>query len=254
MTKQQPYGTVLIKAAKIMDYLSLTKVPPTLKDISETSEMTMSTTLKILETLILIGFVTKNDQNKTYTIGPAMARYGNKYMEESKLKDISGPILENLQTKVDETIHLGVANGHELIYIDKLEPKHQSIFMSSKIGMSRPLYSTGMGKIFLSSFTEEQLSNYLAETPLYAYTEQTIVEPKKLVEEINHIRKTATAFDDEEMEKDCFCVAMPIQKGEVLEGSFSVSMPKFRANEDRVQEIISAMLQAKNQMEEALMT
>lgn len=254
MTKQQPYGTVLIRAAKIMDYLSSTAISPTLKDIAETSEMTMSTTLKILETLTIIGFVTKNDKDKTYTIGPAMARYGNKYMKESKLKDISGPILENLQSKVDETIHLGVANGYELIYVDKLEPKHQSIFMSSKIGMSRPLYSTGMGKIFLSAFTDQELSNYLTEIPLHAYTEYTIVHADSLREEINRIRQTAVAYDDEEMEKDCFCIAMPIRKGKILEGSFSVSMPKFRANDDRVQEIITAMLQARSQMEKVLDT
>ncbi|MEK5379225.1 helix-turn-helix domain-containing protein [Niallia sp. FSL W8-0635] len=56
MEKTKPYGTVLLKAAKIMD--SLAENPnKTLQDISIATNMTNSTTLKILDTLLLIGYV-----------------------------------------------------------------------------------------------------------------------------------------------------------------------------------------------------
>lgn len=250
MTK--PYGTVLIKASKILDFLSESKDGKTLKHISESVEMTTSTTLKILDTLQLIGYVTRNETDKTYYLGPSLAKYGNKYLEDSTLKNVATPILEILQNTVDETIHLGVKSGNELVYVDKLEPKHQSIYMSSKVGASKPLYSTGMGKTFLSFLEEEQLEKYFEITTLEAYTEKTITNKFQLKKELVEIKANEVAYDDEEMEKDCFCIAMPIVNNHKIEGSFSVSLPKFRASEENKSRIIKEMKKTKKIIEEKL--
>lgn len=253
MTEKKPYGTVLIKASKILDYLATAEQGDILKNIAEEVKMTPSTTLKILDTLLLIGYVSRNETSKTYTLGPALAKYSNKFFEQSLLKDTASNILEDLQTKVDETIHLGVLNGSELVYLDKLEPKKQSIFMSSKVGMSRPLYSTGMGKVFLSNYTEDDLSRYFSEVRLESYTEKTITNKFVLKKELEIIKETEVAYDDEEMEKDCFCIAMPINnhKGEI-EGAFSVSMPKFRGTDENIDYVIDEMKKAKEEIEKNL--
>lgn len=249
MTNKKPYGTVLIKASKILDYLATLEKGAILKNIAQEVEMTASTTLKILDTLLLIGYVNRNEADKTYSLGPALAKYSSRFFDHSLLKNSASSILENLQTKVDETIHLGILNGIELVYLDKLEPKHQSIFMSSKVGMSRPLYSTGMGKIFLSEYSEEELATYFSEVTLETYTEKTITNKFLLIKELAKIRETEVAYDDEEMEKDCFCIAMPINGRDGMEGAFSVSMPKFRGTPENVQYVISEMKKAKEQIE-----
>ena len=105
MKETKPYGTVLLKAAKIMDCLSL-QPDQTLQEIAKNTEMTASTAIKILETLTLIGYVQK-DTNKTYRLGTKLIRYANQSVEQIDLAEIAVPYLENLQNTVDETIHLG---------------------------------------------------------------------------------------------------------------------------------------------------
>lgn len=61
MKETKPYGTVLLKAAKIMDCLSL-QPDQTLQEIAKNTEMTASTAIKILETLTLIGYVQKDTE------------------------------------------------------------------------------------------------------------------------------------------------------------------------------------------------
>ncbi len=85
--------------------------------------------------------------------------------------------------------------------------------------------------------------------PLAAYTEKTITNKFLLQKELEEIRQTQVAYDDEEMEKDCFCIAMPIYGKENVEGAFSVSMPKFRGTPEYVNQIIEQMTQAKKQIE-----
>lgn len=133
MEKTKPYGTVLLKAAKIVDFLA-DNPNKTLQDISIATNMTNSTTLKILDTLLLIGYVSR-DRTKNYRLESKLIRYANQYINQTDLVELSLPYLEKLQESIDETIHLGVLVDHEILYINKLEPKHQTITMSSKVGI-----------------------------------------------------------------------------------------------------------------------
>lgn len=253
LSQPKPYGTVLIKAAKILDYLAESTGNVPLKEIASEAELTTSTALKILETLVLLGYVTKDEKAKTYFLGPALVKYGQVYSNNSMLKNIASPSLERLQEEVDETIHLGMVQNDQLIYIDKLEPKKQAIYMSSKVGNTKPLYSTGMGKIFLSDFSDLELEDYFSRIKLEAYTENTITNKFLMTKELELIKENYIAYDNEEMEKDCFCIAMPINnENGKLEGSFSVSMPKFRATKENIDYVIQKMSEARSSIEQNL--
>ncbi len=220
MKETKPYGTVLLKAAKIMDCLSL-QPDQTLQEIAKNTEMTASTAIKILETLTLIGYVQK-DTNKTYRLGTKLIRYANQSVEQIDLAEIAVPYLENLQNTVDETIHLGILNNNEILYINKLEPKNQTIRMSSKVGITRPLYNSAMGKAVLAEFSEEQ------------------------------VQQTGVAYDDEEIEQDIFCSGVSLMKDGEIAGAFSVSMPKYRLTEENKTTINQALLATKAAIEAKL--
>lgn len=121
MSEKKTYGTVLIKAAKIMDFLAAAP-DQSLQEIAQATEMTSSTTLKILDTLVLIDYVQKS-KDKTYRLGIKLIRYANKSIEQIDLSEITLPYFDKLQQTIDETIHLGVLNENEVLYINKLDPK-----------------------------------------------------------------------------------------------------------------------------------
>ncbi|MGC6768001.1 IclR family transcriptional regulator [Enterococcus sp. LJL128] len=250
MSEAKPYGTVLIKAAKIMDYLA-ENPNHSLQEIAKNTEMTASTTIKILDTLVLIGYVQKNE-DKSYRLGSKLIRYANQRLEQLDLAEITLPYLEKLQATIDETIHLGILNDNEILYINKLEPKHQTIRMSSKVGITRPLYSSAMGKAVLAKFSDEDFQSYLSDHVLTPYTENTITNPLRLVKELDEVRRSGIAFDDEEMEMDIFCIGASLEKEQQIIGAFSVSMPKYRLNEEAKQMIIQAVLQTKDALERVL--
>ena len=250
MKETKPYGTVLLKAAKIMDCLSL-QPDQTLQEIAKNTEMTASTAIKILETLTLIGYVQK-DTNKTYRLGTKLIRYANQSVEQIDLAEIAVPYLENLQNTVDETIHLGILNNNEILYINKLEPKNQTIRMSSKVGITRPLYNSAMGKAVLAEFSEEQVQQYLDTQTLIPYTENTITNPLRLKKELKQVQQTGVAYDDEEIEQDIFCSGVSLMKDGEIAGAFIVSMPKYRLTEENKTTINQALLATKAAIEAKL--
>lgn len=247
MKKNKPYGTVLIKAAAILDMIA-EHPDSTLQEIAQATNMTNSTTLKILDTLNLIGYTQKR-KNKTYSLGSKLIRYANKDIEQIDLIELTLPYLEKLQLAVDETIHLGILSNDEIYYINKLEPKNQSIRMSSKIGIARPLYSSAMGKAVLAEYSEEDYQEYLASHELIPYTENTITNSIKLAKEIEKIKQTKISYDNEEMEADIFCIGTALVVDQQIVGTLSVSLPKYRVTKELEENVIQQVLETKNQIE-----
>ncbi|MBP1042132.1 IclR family transcriptional regulator [Vagococcus sp. BWB3-3] len=250
--EKKPYGTVLVRASKIMDFLAESTATECLKDIASATGMTTSTTLKILDTLLMIGYVTRDKGSKEYSLGPSLVRYANKYINDSVLVKVATPLLEELHELVDETIHLGIYSGNEVMYLNKLEPKKQSIYMTSKVGSTRPLYSSAMGKAILATFTEKELVDYLAKTELVPFTANTMTNTMALRADIDKVKGLGVAFDDEEMEQDCFCIGATIRLEDNQYGAFSVSMPKFRVTEAKKAELIQLIKATKAGIEKEI--
>ncbi len=247
----KPYGTVLLKAALILDFLA--EHPRSkLQEIAKACELTSSTTLKILDTLLIIHYVDRNEQ-KEFSLGTKFFHFASASLSQMNLSEIAKPFLHQLQQKIDETIHLGILENNTILYVDKLEPKNQNIRMSSKVGVTRPLYSSAMGKAVLANFPEGQLEDYLTQTtPLKAYTENTITNPLRLKNELQTIEKTRVAFDDEEMENDIFCVGAALVVDHQIRGAFSISIPKYRLNSEKKEFMIEEVLKTKEKLEKKL--
>ena len=77
MAEKKRYGTVLIKADVILEYLYEAENPQGLTSIADHTGLTKSTALKILDTLEYIGYVNKNKKDRSYSIGFKLMKYSS---------------------------------------------------------------------------------------------------------------------------------------------------------------------------------
>src|SRR5437868_4052423 len=105
---KQPYGTVLLKADLILDFLASSDKEQSLNQIAKATNLTNSTALKILDTLNLIGYVQKDHETKKFSLGTSLLKFANKAMNQLNIKKIAQPHLEELQRVTAETVHLGI--------------------------------------------------------------------------------------------------------------------------------------------------
>ncbi|HJE44365.1 IclR family transcriptional regulator [Levilactobacillus namurensis] len=245
------YGTVLIKASKILDCLAEGE-SKTIQEISEEAGINAPTTLKILTTLEYLQYVARIDSSKKYYLGAKLIRLGQVKTEATNLVEVTLPFLEQLQEHVDETIHLAIPQGDKVVYVNKLEPKNQGIYMTSKIGMTREMYSSGIGKAVLSTYSKSELQHYLEGRELKPFTKSTITDKETLIKNLAHVCEVGYAVDDEEQEVGGYCIAMPLQRDSITIGAMSVSIPKFRVTEAYRQEIIDWLGEAKRKIENEL--
>jgi DNA-binding IclR family transcriptional regulator len=250
-TETKPYGTVLIKADQILNFLSESAQPQRLNVIAKATDLTNSTASKILNTLGLIGYVKRDPKTNEFELGPSIIKYAKQSIKQLDIKNIAQPHLEELQRITTETVHLGAIENDKMIYITKIE-SNNPVTLYSQIGRSIPLYCSAMGKSILADQTSEEIDRYLDEHELIPKTENTITTKESFKNEMKSIRNQGYAVDDGEHEVDVFCIGANITAHGNNFGAFSVSVPKYRITEDFTNEIIKAVQNCKDAIEAEL--
>jgi IclR family acetate operon transcriptional repressor len=113
---------------------------------------------------------------------------------------------------VDETVFLGIREEDKVRVVDILEV-HKDFKISSQAGTRMELTAGVVGKVFLSSVDNEEVLNLLEHKGLPRYTENSIVDPDRYLEELEKTRAQGYAIDREEYLKGVTAVAALIYSG-----------------------------------------
>ena len=97
-----------------------------------------------------------------------------------------------------ETVNAAVWEYNGIRYIYRLESE-ETLRISTPAGARFPGYCCATGKVLLSYFSNEDIRQiYSLNKSLKKYTDHTIVSIDELIREIDKVRVTKVAVDDEE--------------------------------------------------------
>lgn len=240
----KPYGTVLLKMASIISVLSRSREPMPLHVLAHETGLTNSTALKILDTLVMIGYVRKDSRAKGYTLGSAILQLAHNYVSNLDIIRVAMPYLNRVYAKFSETVHIGLLDSNQLIILRSLETQKPVVCHNSTTGNLRPLYCTAMGKAILSTYSQEELDNYLAAEQLVPYTAHTITNAYELRQHLQEVAQKGYAVDDNEIEQDVYCIGVAIPGWSPM-AAMSISTPAYRMTAELETSMVEALLQAK---------
>jgi len=188
-----------------------------------------STTFRVLATLAYHNYVERNESSGEYRLGLACLELARSYHAGSDVRRAALPMLEKLRDSSTETIHLGVLDNMEVVYLEKLHGLHAVGLMASRVGARSPAYCTGVGKTLLAYTDPALVQQHFAQAGLPRHTDTTIQTTAKLLTHLNQIREQGYAFDRGEHEAEVCCVAAPIfdAQGRIV-AALSVSGPATR--------------------------
>lgn len=248
MTENKPYGTAILRAKQILDFLEQENRPVNLQKIYTSLNTSKSTVLKILNTLCLIGYVKRDEATKRYTLGTRLISYGEAARKSFSIVAVAEPDLRALNEQIGETVHLGAYDRDRIIYIKKLNAKSK-VILRSQVGHSVDLYCSAMGKAYLAEQSDDDVLDYLNRIQMIKKAKNTICEKHRFLQEIQEIRKSGYAIDDQENEDDIYCVAIAVRNNEEVEGLISVSSPIYRMSDTKKEQITEQLLKAKKNIE-----
>lgn len=204
---------ILKKAIEILRLLIKEYQPLGVAEIARRVSISKSTAYGILRSFQEEGLVSKDSVTKKYTIGKEMMRLSKLVFKGQDLISIARPFLEMLVQIVDETVFLGVREYDAVKIIDVIEAK-KDLKISSPVGTKLPITAGAVGKIFLSTMSNEEILSYFGEKELPQYTESSITDMNAFIEEIEETRRLGYSVDMEEYLKGVRAIATLIRQDE----------------------------------------
>ena len=229
------------RALALIEVLSASGAGMTLDELAHRSGLPKSSLHRTLAALKRRGFATQQRESGRYFLGPELLRAAFGFHDRLDIRALVRPILTRLRDELNETVHLGVLDGGDVVYVDKLETTHP-IALTSTIGGRNPAHCTGVGKALLAWTypADEAVARFVRETgPLVARTRASITSASKLARELALVRERGYALDLEESERGVRCIAFPVFVGAPAPGAaISVSAPSDRLPDARIRKVV----------------
>ena len=207
-----------------------------IRELSAKTGFPPSTIHRIAATLVKRHYLQQDPITKRYSLSFRFLELGSRVQQQTHLTSIARPHLEQLMAKTRESINLAVWDGDSAVYLDNVQSSYSMLQLFTRPGARVPLYATGVGKLFLSRLSDQNLAAYLQRVDLNPFTRHTLTGKDKIIEEMNHIRTQGFAVDNEEMEEGVRCVAALIfdHQGQPA-ASVSITGAAMRVTPDRVE-------------------
>ncbi len=225
----------------IIEYLSTDSRPQVLASIARACGLAPATAHRLLETLREMGYV-KSEPGGFYLLTPKLFALTSNAVTNTSLLAIARPHLEELSSRVNESVHLVLRDGCDVIYVYKVVKSLGSIQMASHIGMRIPMYRTATGKAIMSTLPEEEVRQIFAQSDVRPVTQNTITSVDELCQCLETTRRLGYSTDNEENETGITCIAMPLGKPEKgARYAFSISSLSSRMLPERILELAEEM-------------
>lgn len=218
------------RALGILEVLAEEELPMSISDVAEKVGLKVSTTYRLLNTLVLKGFVKQEKETSKYRLTLKLIRLGRAALGYYDLRNIAKPYLHELVERCNETANLAILDGGDVVYIDQLESQNLLIVkMFAQIGSRGPAHCTSTGKVMLANLEENELGRILQNMTLERFTSKTITDIEQLRRELITVRKNGYALDLGERDEGVRCVAAPVKnyEGRVI-AAIGVSGPNIR--------------------------
>jgi IclR family transcriptional regulator, KDG regulon repressor len=196
-------------AIRLLKAFSEDEVDIGISDLARRLRVAKSTVHRLATTLVSEGLLEQDRNSGKYRLGVALFRLGVLVRRRMDVSSEARPYIFDLRAKINESVHLAIRDGTEIMYVYNLESTH-AIRMRSDLGVRKPVYCTAEGQAILAFQPQEVVDEVIAAgfKPL---TPNTITSTEKFQKALGLVRERGCAIEDEESELGMVCVAAPIR-------------------------------------------
>ena len=209
-----------------------------------------STAFRLVATLEAHRLVEQTEERGKYRLGVGLLRLAGATTARLDLVQEARPVCRQLASDTGETVNIAVLSESSALYLDQVAGS-SALQPHNWVGQHIPLHATSNGKVLLSGLSRQQCDAILNK--LSAYTPVTITTKSKLRAELDQVREQGYALAVDELEVGLTAAAAPIRNvhGDVV-ASMSVSGPTFRITNDRIDEVVTKLVEAADEVSHRL--
>jgi IclR family pca regulon transcriptional regulator len=211
--REPRYSQSLERGLAILGCFTPTRPVLGIADIADDLGMSRSTTHRYVITLVALGYLEQGASRK-YRLGLRVTDLGMSALNSTGLREHAHPYLEELRQRTSYTTSLGVLDGTEVLFVDRVRSFRRGVDetgLDLHTGSRLPAYCTSMGKLLLANLPESEQRDRITQAKLTKRGPNTITGKKALLDELEEIQAAGFAVDDQEFAPEVYAIAVPVR-------------------------------------------
>lgn len=196
---------VLVKMRAVLDCFVPDNQPLTLTQVSKQTNMPLTTTQRLLQSLVAEGFLARTDT--TYRLGLDLIGWAEAARRGVSLVSIARPSMEALRDISGETVTLLVREGLRRVVVE-LVPSRHAVSQRVEPGEVHPLQAGAPSKVLLA--WDPEATRQLLSHELQQRTAATITDPTAFRRELSTVLEQGYAASFAENVDGVASIAAPI--------------------------------------------
>jgi DNA-binding IclR family transcriptional regulator len=203
----------------------------TVTDIARRSGLHVATASRLIEELVGSGWLERD--GRRVRIGVRLWEVVSRASGTVGLRDAAMPFMEDLHSVIGHHTQLGVMEGSEVLFVERLTAPGAAVNIS-RIAGRLPLHASSSGLVLLAHSSSEIQERVMSE-PLSTFTDRTLSSSRALRAALAEIRRQGYAYCPGHIHPSTTGIAVPIiTSGKSVAAALSVVVP----NDDAARSLI----------------
>src|SRR3954462_8892190 len=230
--------SVLSRAVRIFEAFTPEEPALTVSEISRRTGLHVATASRLVAELVSYGFLTRDDDRRV-RIGMRLWELATRASPSLSLRNAAMPFMEGVHDVVGHPVQLGVLDGDEVLFLERLTAP-EAVINYTRIAGRLPLHASSSGLVLLAH-ADRALQQRILGAPLLRYTAATITTPDRLRALLADVRRQGFAVLAGHVHEDATGVAVPVRgrDGEVV-AALSAIVPNDGQAHTRVPALLAA--------------
>ena len=196
-SRVEGYGSALHKALTVMEMVTEHPQAVGLADLARKVGLPRQSLHRVLRQLEEEGLIIRDTANDRFSVGPRLSRLAISALFSENHNMPARAALKDTVTRIGESCNIGVLDGLEFMYLDRIETE-EALRFHLEAGSHVPAHCTSGGKVLLAHLPEPVRHDLIRSVKLRKFTKATITAPVKLEAELAGIRDRGYATNNEE--------------------------------------------------------
>lgn len=202
------YSKTLEKGLKLLDLFDENHSHWSQKDIAETMCLNTTSTYRLINTFVEMGYLLKDTKTKQLSLGPMAVALGHRLLRSYDLRKIVWPIIEKASQQYGVSIDVALFVHNAMVIVCRCEQANTLTFHQPV--SAQELYCTAIGKAFLAHLHQPELDEIVSRQSFRERTSSTIVDRERLILQLKETRNRGYSVNNEEYIKGLISIGAPV--------------------------------------------
>jgi len=202
----------------IIEFMALHPRPYGATELSRCLNIPLNSVFRILKRLTDREYTIQDPFSGGYQLSTKVFSLGMSLYTRFELRQRARPHIEWLCRETEETCQLQIPQGDSMLVLDTVSPE-VSYYLRIVPGALVHYHPNAYGKAALAFMPEDEVKRILPPR-LAPLTPNTIVLRTELMKQLEQVRKTGLAYDNEEYNEGIRCIGSPVfnVEGKIVAG------------------------------------